>query len=1031
MSVKASFVRYGAAADGLDQVICDLQLDDPLAAVTVVVSSRRVGHSLRHLLARRSSGDGRSGVANVRFVTLADLADELGGTACRSGGRRRLTRSALGAAARVVLSGEPGVLAAVADQPTTEAELVTLYEELRHYPAETLDTLARRRGFGRDLARLCLQMRSSLITDWYDDADLVGAAEDAIDSAATPAALGSTIVVHLLERVRPDESRLIVAIARSCDLFVNFGITGDSAADAPIAHIVTVLREAGLELPSFPRTPDSTDIVAAHDSVCVDERIEAPDVDAEVRAVVRIVIDHIEKGGTPTRVALLYPSAHTYLGALAAALGEANIAWNGRSPRRVADSPVARALLGIAELAQLGMARDRVMAWINSAPVLDAHGAPLPVGAFERVSRLAGVTAGDASEWRRHLRALAEELTRRSGPADRSVQRDRDAVDRNTRARADLEAVQALGAFMADVGRTCDDAAKCATWTELEQWARGVLRRYLGWVDVDEQEREGAAASVDEILAELGRLDAVEPSASISDFVRSLGGALERAGAFEGRLSSGVAVWSLWDAVGLDFDLAAVLGGVEGELPPRPRSSPLLSSDDRVALGLEAATSEAASAAARHALVAVADSSRRTVCTWRLRDSGEAKARVRSRFFGHDDVTLAPSPVAALGAVAVGDRTALSERELVVATLRSRRAARRDLGSFHLVRADPHLESALRVASSRVAYRFDRFDGRIGAASGMDEARVLSPTTLESYARCPFQYFLSSQLGVEVLEAPERRIEIDRRERGSIVHEVLEQFVADLITAEGELASVDTAEHLSLVAQRVFGQYDRIGRTGAPVLWARERRALLSLLEREREADALRRASQQRAPVALEWAFGTGDVAPLEVPVRDGRVAFRGKVDRIDRRADGGLAVVDYKTGRSVSYGGLAADPVDGGRHLQLAIYALAARALFDATTSVSASYRFLDEQGEELTVTLDDDVAARTSEVVGVIADGVSAGLYPFNPGAAGWKGFENCKYCDFDSVCPPDRDDFWEEASKEPELEPYVALVGGDGDE
>ena len=165
--------------------------------------------------------------------------------------------------------------------------------------------------------------------------------------------------------------------------------------------------------------------------------------------------------------------------------------------------------------------------------------------------------------------------------------------------------------------------------------------------------------------------------------------------------------------------------------------------------------------------------------------------------------------------------------------------------------------------------------------------------------------------------------------------------------------------------------------------------------------------------------------------MRAGRVAFRGKVDRIDRRADGGLAIVDYKTGRSVSFEGLAADPVDGGRHLQLAIYALAARALLDDAPSVSASYRFLDEEREELTVALDDNVVARTSEVVGVIADGVSAGLYPFNPGAAGWKGFENCKYCDFNSVCPPDRDDFWEEASKEAELEPYVALLGGDDDE
>ena len=198
-------------------------------------------------------------------------------------------------------------------------------------------------------------------------------------------------------------------------------------------------------------------------------------------------------------------------------------------------------------------------------------------------SRLAGVTSGNVAEWHRHLRQLIVDRQRRVGPLDREVSREDGSQSRESRALADLTAAVALDAFIDGVARTCDDAKACRAWSELEAWARGVLRRYLAWIDEGEDKREGADARIDVALAELGRLDSIEPVASIAAFGRALTGTLERTSSYEGRLSYGVAVRSLWNAVGLDCDLAVVLGGVEGELPPRARSSPLLSSDDRAA----------------------------------------------------------------------------------------------------------------------------------------------------------------------------------------------------------------------------------------------------------------------------------------------------------------------------------------------------------------------------------------------------------------------------------------------------------------
>ncbi|MGB9112766.1 MAG: hypothetical protein WCF24_08585, partial [Acidimicrobiales bacterium] len=594
MSCRVSLVRYASAAGALDRVVRELQHADPLTPVTVVVSSRRIAYALRHSLARERTDDGRSGIANVRFLTLADLADELGGTASRAGGRRRLTRSALGAAARVVLASDAGVLFAVAEQPSTEAELVALYEELRHSGGEELEGLARRGAFCRELARLCRAMRANLETDWYDDADLIEAAIETTDATGAADVIGRNVVVHLPERAESDECRLVSAIAHSCNLVIHVGTTGDVVADSPSWRVVEALRNSGLDAP-FPLRAADEERTILDDTVNVTERIEAPDVDAEVRAALRIVIDHIEHGGAPTRVAVLYPSAQTYLAALAAALDEADIAWNGPSPRRVAES-AARALLGIVELTEHGLARDRLMGWINSAPIVDANGRPVPAGAFERVSRLAGVTAGGAAEWHRHLRQLITDRERRVAALDREISRDEGVQSRESRAVADLAAAIALDAFIDEIARTCDDAMACRAWSELEAWARRVLRRYLAWTDELEDDREGTDARIDVALAELGRLDSIEPVASIAAFGRALAATLERTSTYEGRLSYGVAVRSLWGAVGLDLDLAVVLGGVEGELPPRARSSPLLSSDDRAALGLEAATSEAVSA---------------------------------------------------------------------------------------------------------------------------------------------------------------------------------------------------------------------------------------------------------------------------------------------------------------------------------------------------------------------------------------------------------------------------------------------------
>jgi ATP-dependent helicase/nuclease subunit B len=50
-------------------------------------------------------------------------------------------------------------------------------------------------------------------------------------------------------------------------------------------------------------------------------------------------------------------------------------------------------------------------------------------------------------------------------------------------------------------------------------------------------------------------------------------------------------------------------------------------------------------------------------------------------------------------------------------------------------------------------------------------------------ANCAYRYFLSHVLGCEVIDDPEVVTSIEPKTKGSIVHEVLERFVAEEIAA--------------------------------------------------------------------------------------------------------------------------------------------------------------------------------------------------------------------------------------------------------
>jgi ATP-dependent helicase/DNAse subunit B len=260
------------------------------------------------------------------------------------------------------------------------------------------------------------------------------------------------------------------------------------------------------------------------------------------------------------------------------------------------------------------------------------------------------------------------------------------------------------------------------------------------------------------------------------------------------------------------------------------------------------------------------------------------------------------------------------------------------------------------------------------------------------------------------------------------VHEVLERYVGALISAGSARGDVEGKDRLEQVAAEVFARYERLGRTGKGVLWELERRRLLAALESERLADELRHA-QGVVPLAVEHTFGFDASPPVAVTVGGRRLAFRGMIDRVDAMPDGGVKVIDYKTGRSDSFRGIEEDPVDRGRHLQLAIYALAAREAFaPGGAPVRAAFRFLAGSGGEISLSLEERSRRRFEEVLDVLVGAIDNGVFPYRPGESNFDAFDNCRYCDYDAICPSDRAERWEAVRFVPGLARYRTLVEGE---
>jgi ATP-dependent helicase/nuclease subunit B len=929
-------------------------------------------------------------------------------------GLRRASASLITSALRAVLHEAPGIFEPVADHPATERALTAAYRDLQTVPDAQLTAVAACSARAADVVRICQEARARLSVGWFDDDDLLLAATKELQQEPHPAI--GPVVVHLLPKLTTNQAGFLRALAVRERVLVNIGVTGNSDADAPV-------------IAAYARTGITTSVSDELESPSASHIISASDPDDEVRAAVRTVMQWAQDGVRLGRVAVLYGNAEPYARIVQAQLSTAGIAFTGVPVRSLGDMLFGRTLRALLALPDKNFRRPDVMAVLTAAPILD-HGRLAPTRAWERLSRDAGVVGGD--DWAQRLPVFAENKRQRAEEAEA----EGDLLQAAARRRA-AERAESLAAF---VGRLHSDLSKgddAVAWAALVAWVRGLLRTYLGeaahregWPEAEQD----AASRVEQILDQLAELEALGgPAPTVRTFRQVLDQELSAPARQIGRLGAGVLVGDLSLAPGLTFDRLVVLGMAEGRFPsPHLEDSLLPDSERAAAEGHLQLRAERVHDDHRNLLAALAGA-QESVLTWPRGDLRKSTDQPASRWLLDSAAVLSGVPgirskdllrirnqpwfnnLASLADGLARTPVFTSTQELRLAAV-----ARGELSSPVLT-GDSTLATALEIIDQRASHDFTRFDGNLAAAvAELPEMQRVSATQLQTWATCPRAYLFQYLLGVKHLEEPEQQLSIDALDRGTLFHAIMEHFIREVIASGHPMDnwSETDRDRLHEIAHQQFERFRREGRTGRELLWRRDQSAILAELDRTIDLDNTRLARGLR-PVAAERDFNL-----IEVPISGDRILhLRGSIDRIDQAQDQSLEIIDYKTGKHDDYKNLTEqNPHDGGKRLQLYIYALAGRDRFPDAPSATAYYWFTKTDrliGYQVTESVEQEVSA----AIHTIVDGIEAGMFPAHPSEKAPRWVE-CWSCAPDGLSSTQLRSDWQRKRDDPSLAPYADL-------
>jgi ATP-dependent helicase/nuclease subunit B len=1024
---------------------------DPWAPFVVLVGSNLLGLYLRRQLVRRGLNH-----INLRFLTFIDLARAMAAEPLDREGLRPLPHygdlvltSSLAEKIQVGSYFGP-----VADRRGFQRALSATFRDLADGRIETLPLLGTRKI--SELHALYQDYRSLVSRGFYSTSELLFRGEK--EAQRFPEIFGSReLAVYGFYDFTESQKRLLQACTRHLSLtaFMPWRETQGFAYAAPAFKWY---RNLGFRVQSLerPDTPGSKSVEVlprqifrenpqAHPPCedCTVRIIAAPSEAQEVREIAREVLRLAREDEIPFHeMGVLLRNFDLYAPLLQETFENLQVPIHLQGGKPLSRTHAGKSLLLLLDLLSGNFRRGEVMEFLTFAPLAWERFLPEEPSTshWDLISREAGIVEG-RQQWEEKLA---------SWTAQQEQQEEEEGNE------AVIREAEHFHVFLKDFFRTLDRFPRKSSWQGMVKASLMLLESYF--------EANGDREAIGDVLRSLVSLDSLGLEVQVRHFKEIVTEALEEKTLPHGSFQrGGVCVSDLMPARGLSFRAVFIPGLVERSFPASLRQDPLLLDSEREALN-QVLKEKGHLPLKRYRFaeekllftLALGAARERLILSYPRLDPSTGRERIPSFFLlrvgealcgeAMDYSRLEKIPQCArvpLSRLAPEDSAeVIDEGEFdlsqVGKALRTR--DRREVSYFR--KAFPFFNRAAELARRRWGFHtFTEYDGCLNSGRARKVLRerfalagqALAATKLETYAACPFNYFLTEILGLKPLPSPEEIRRIQPLERGTIVHEILFRFYeAAAKKYPGPLRPENLEEYRKILeeaAAKSFAAAEAQGWTGYPLLWEIDRQSLLEDLRAFLEKEA--QAEEGMIPSLFEVRFGHGSRRsqkggagePISLALKEGAAFFlRGRMDRVDfSPARDSLRVIDYKTGKLQG----EEDGFCGGTTLQLPLYLMAACRIWKEVDLEKswAEYCSVSRKGKFARIPFHGDRWAEKEGNLKKILETISRGIregtfFPFR------EKDRDCGYCDFKNLCEHGVDDLFEKKKKDPRAAAFLEM-------
>ncbi len=738
--------------------------------------------------------------------------------------------------------------------------------------------------------------------------------------------------------------------------------------------------------------------------------ISASGIEDEILIVAKKILSLVDKGYKFSDIGVVGRTLEGYRHAIKRVFEAHKIPFISSLSDPVIEFPLAKIILLLITLQREDYHCEKVFEILSSPylkfeEICEEGGGPRHT-TWEVITKRLSITKG-IEEWRRLERFIEE------GFKLSNTEEEKEYI-------ISVQEVSALWCLIRELHHDFSHLPPKDTWGSYVRRFKELILKYVKVEEGDERIKE----AVFERLESLSQFDIFMSRVSLDDFISSFERTIERQMLSLGKDNlSGVKILDAMAARGIPVKVLFIVGLNEGVFPRHIHEDAFLRDGARrvleTVLGYKISQKLAGYEEERLLFRLFCDASQdRLYCLYQRSDES-GRTLVPSLYLkelGNEELTL---PRHLSDKFRFFDEDLLTPKELILKFILEERDPIPLLKGFNL--ADDLFTRGLEALTILEISKdtLTAFDGLIGPIEDylrtMYKTRV-SPTSLEIYAQCPFQYFARYLLDLPVLERKEIG-EISPSDIGSLYHRILKgiyEALRDRGYFDGAKKEGIVEAILIEVSEREFERFEEERSISYPLLWRILQDQILETVKLIVEDDLLQLRGSGFIPLYFEEGtykiLGKGFCEPLS------DLQIYGCLDRIDfSPSPPRYRVIDYKfkTGsfQKVEDKNLLQSAIRGQR-LQPPLYLLIAeeylkRYLPEKTKGLKPegfSFYFIapnwKKEGPFKKGILGGEfwnlpIKRQFTETLGFLIEGIVQGFFFILPNK------EYCSYCDYSSIC------------------------------